>query len=66
MRPSPHILIDNDLDELSRPGCPAHYEVLVMRNIAAFMQAEKITTDEFHHYCKRLNVAIAQRPRSAA
>jgi hypothetical protein len=63
---SPHILLDNDLDELSRTDCPAHYEVLVMRNIAALMQAEKITTDEFHHYCKRLNVAVANRPRSAA
>lgn len=63
---SPHILIDNDLDELSLAGCPAHYEVLVMRNIAALMQAEKITADEFHHYCKRLNVAVANRPRSAA
>ena len=41
---SPHILLDNDLDELARSDCPAHYEVLVMRNIAAFMQAEKITT----------------------
>lgn len=63
---SPHIAIDNDLDELARSDCPAHYEVLVMRNIVAFMQAEKITTDEFHHYCNRLHVAVANRPRSAA
>lgn len=63
---SPHILIDQDLDELSHAGCPPLYEVLVMRNIAAFMQASKITIEEFHHYCKRLNVAIAHRPRSAA
>lgn len=66
MKISPHILIDEDLDALTRPDCPAHYEVLVQRNIAALMQAEKITTDEFHHYCKRLNVAIAHRSRSAA
>lgn len=63
---SPHILIDQDIDELSHASCPPLYEVLVMRNIAALMQAEKITTDEFHHYCKRLNVAVANRPRSAA
>lgn len=63
---SPHILIDQDLDELNHAGCPAHYEVIVMRNITAFMQASKITLEEFHHYCKRLNVAIAHRSRSAA
>lgn len=63
---SPHILIDQDLEELNHPGCPEGYEVLVQRNITAFMQASKITLEEFHHYCKRLNVAIAHRPRSAA
>jgi hypothetical protein len=63
---SPHILIDQDLDELASEDCPPLYEVLVQRNIAAFMQASKITIEEFHHYCKRLNVAIANRPRSAA
>lgn len=63
---SPHIAIDEDLDELTRPGCPEGYEVLVLRHITNCMQAEQITTDEFHHYCKRLNVAVATRQRSAA
>ncbi|MCU1758753.1 hypothetical protein NTD84_03330 [Pseudomonas sp. 14P_8.1_Bac3] len=63
---SPHILIDQDLDELSHAGCPEGYEVLVQRNINAFMQTHRITLEEFDHYCKRLNVAIAHRPRSAA
>jgi hypothetical protein len=63
---SPHIALDEDLDVLPRPDCPAHYEVLVMRNITAFMEASRITVDEFHHYCKRLNSALAQRPGSAA
>ncbi|MCH4880202.1 hypothetical protein EQV97_22865 [Pseudomonas sp. TMW22090] len=61
---SPHILIDQDLDELNHPGCPEGYEVLVMRNITAFLQAQKISIEEFHHYCERLNRAVASRPRS--
>ena len=63
---SPHILIDQDLDELSHAGCPEGYEVLVMRNIAAFLQAQKISIEEFHHYCKRLNDVVARRPRRSA
>lgn len=66
MTVSAHILIDNDLDELSLAGCPPLYEVLVQRNIISFMEASKITLEEFHHYCKRLNAAIAHKPRSAA
>ena len=63
---SPHILIDQDLDELSHAGCPEGYEVLVMRNITAFLQAQKISIEEFHHYCKRLNDVVARRPRRSA
>ncbi|KJH75324.1 hypothetical protein [Pseudomonas sp. ES3-33] len=63
---SPHILIDQDLDELSHAGCPEGYEVLVLRNITAFLQAQKISIEEFHHYCKRLNDVVARRPRRSA
>jgi len=63
---SVHILIDDDLDELAHPGCPDKYEILVLRNITAFYTAKAITEEEFHHYCKRLNAIVANRPRSAA
>ncbi|WP_207285184.1 hypothetical protein [Pseudomonas sp. FW300-N2A2] len=63
---SPHILIDEDLDVLSHTGCPDKYETLVLHNITGFYMAHVITLEEFNHYCKRLNVAIAHRPRSAA
>lgn len=63
---SPHILIDEDLDELNHAGCPEHYEALVLRNITHFYTDSAITLEEFDHYCKRLNVAITHRPRSAA
>jgi len=63
---SPHILIDQDLDELSHPSCPALYETLVLRNITSFYTSGVITLEEFDHYCARLNVAIAHRSRSTA
>lgn len=63
---NPHIAIDDDLDELAHPACPDKYEILVLRNITAFYTSKAITEEEFHHYCKRLNVATANRPRSAA
>lgn len=63
---SPHIAIDNDLDELNHPACPPLYETLVLRNITRLYTDGAISLEEFDHYCKRLNVAIAQRPRSAA
>lgn len=63
---SPHIAIDEDLDELSHPACPDKYEILVLRNITVFYTRSAITEEEFHHYCRRLNVATANRPRSAA
>jgi len=63
---SPHILIDEDLDELNHAGCPDKYEILVMQHIARFFTNGDFTEEEFNHYCKRLNVAIANRPRSAA
>lgn len=66
MKISAHILIDEDLDELSHAGCPEGYEVLVLRHITNCMQAEQITAEEFHHYCKRLNAIVAHKPRSAA
>ncbi|MBP5969428.1 hypothetical protein [Pseudomonas iridis] len=63
---SPHIAIDNDLDELACETCPPLYEVLVLRNITSFLQANKISIEEFHHYCERLNRAVARRPGRAA
>lgn len=63
---SPHILIDQDLSELSNAVCPPLYETLVLRHITNFYTNGFITLEEFDHYCKRLDVAIAHRPRSAA
>lgn len=63
---SAYIAIDDDLDEVSSPDCPALYEVIVLRNITHFMEAEQITIEEFHHYCKRLTDTLARRPRRAA
>lgn len=66
MTVSPHILIDEDLDELNHAGCPDKYETLVLHNITKFYTDGAISLEEFDHYCKRLDVAIANRPRSTA
>lgn len=63
---NPHILIDSYLDELNSASCPPLYETLVLRNITRFYTDGAISLEEFDHYCKRLNVAIAHKPRSAA
>lgn len=63
---SPHILIDNHLDELSMAGCPALYEVIVMKQITHLMERSEITIEEFHHYCRRLTDTLARRPGRAA
>lgn len=66
MTVSPHILIDQDLDELRHASCPEGYELLVQRHITCFFADHAITLAEFDHYCKRLNAIVANRPRSAA
>lgn len=66
MTVSAHILIDQDIDELNHAGCPDRYETLVLHNITKFYTDGALTLEEFDHYCKRLDVAIANRPRSAA
>ena len=55
MNVSAHILIDNDLNELTHPSCPPLYETLVLRNITRFYTDGAITLEEFDHYCERLN-----------
>ena len=63
MKISAHILIDQDLDALNHAGCPLMYETLVLRNITRFYTDSAISLEEFDHYCKRLDAAIAHKPR---
>lgn len=63
---SPHIAIDKDLEELESETCPPLYEVMILRNITQYMESERITVEEFHHYCDRLERAVARRSRRAS
>lgn len=63
---SPHIHLDEDLETIESPTCPALYEVIVMRNITRFMEQDLITQEEFTHYCKRLYAALDRRQGRAA
>lgn len=63
---SPHILLDDHLDELALPDCPPHYEAVVMLQVTKLFTDQAITTEEFHHYCRRLTDTLARRPGRAA
>ncbi len=63
---SPHILIDNHLDELGMAGCPPDYEAVVLLQMTKLYTSEAISLEEFNHYCRRLTDTLARRPGRAA
>lgn len=62
---SPHILIDCELDVLAHPATPSCWSVMIQKQLNEMMSEEKITVEEFHHYCKRLNAVVAGRKEVA-
>ena len=63
---SPHVLIDMALEGIDDALCPPMLEALVQHQITSLYTNEAINLQEFHHYCERLNRAVARRPRRAA
>lgn len=62
---SPHIIIDEELETLAHPATPASWSVMIQKQLNEMMSEEKITVEEFHHYCKRLNAVVAGRKEVA-
>lgn len=62
---SPHILIDQQLEAFSYPGTPPEFEAIIQRQLMEMMKDERITLDEFDHYCGRLNKAASTRKEAA-
>ncbi|WP_095151849.1 hypothetical protein [Pseudomonas sp. Irchel s3b5] len=58
---SPHILIDEALDGLEHPDIPPGNSILVQQIITNLMTDQKITLEEFNHYCRRLLKHCRQR-----
>lgn len=62
---SPHILIDQELDAMSHPGTPLSWSVMLQRQLTEMMADQRITIEEFNHYCGRLNKVVGGRKEAA-
>lgn len=62
---SPHILIDQELDAMEHPGTPLSWSVMLQRQLTEMMADQRITIEEFNHYCARLNRVVDGRKEAA-
>lgn len=62
---SPHILIDQELDAMEHPGTPLSWSVMLQRQLTEMMADQRITIEEFNHYCGRLNKVVDGRKEAA-
>lgn len=62
---SPHILLDQQLEAMGHPETPPSYSAIIYHQIADMMRDERITIEEFHHYCGRLNRIVDGRREAA-
>lgn len=62
---SPHILIDQELDAMSHPGTPLSWSVMLQRQLTEMLADQRITIEEFNHYCGRLNKIVDGRKEVA-
>jgi len=62
---SPHILIDQQLEAMSYPDTPEQYSAIIQRQLNEMMADERITIEEFNHYCGRLNKIVNGRREAA-
>lgn len=65
MTMSVHVLISEELDTLELVTTPISWAAMVQRQINDAMRDERITIEEFNHYCGRLNKIIAGRKEAA-
>lgn len=62
---SPHILIDQELEAMAHPGTPASWYVMIQKHLTEMMADQRITIEEFNHYCGRLNKIVDGRKEVA-
>lgn len=62
---SPYILIDQQLEAFSDASTPADFAAIIQRQLNEMMNDERITIDEFHHYCGRLTKISDARKEAA-
>lgn len=62
---SPHILLDQELEALADPATPISWQVMIQKHLAEMMADQRITIEEFNHYCGRLNKIVDGRKEVA-
>lgn len=65
MSMSPHVLIGEELETLREPATPISWSVMIQKTLTEMMTDERITIEEFNHYCGRLNKIVAGRKESS-
>lgn len=62
---SPHVLIDNELDAMADPATPKSWQAMVLKLLTEMLADQRITIEEFNHYCGRLNKIVCGRKEVA-
>lgn len=62
---SPHVLIDQMLDALMHPATSACFAADIQRQLTEMLEDQRITIEEFNHYCGRLNKIVDWRKEVA-
>lgn len=62
---SPHVLIDNELDAMADPATPKSWQAMVLKLPTEMLADQRITIEEFNHYCGRLNKIVDGRKEVA-
>ncbi|WP_053183604.1 hypothetical protein [Pseudomonas thivervalensis] len=58
---SPHVLIGQELETLEDQETPVSWSVMIQKTINEMMLDNRITIEEFNHYCGRLNKIVDRR-----
>lgn len=62
---SPHVLLDQQLEAMAHPETPEQYSAIIQHQLNEMMADERITIEEFNHYCGRLNKIVDGRKEVA-
>lgn len=50
---------------MAHPGTPLSWSVMLQRQLTEMMADQRITIEEFNHYCARLNRVVDGRKEAA-
>jgi nicotinamide mononucleotide adenylyltransferase len=62
---SAHVLIGEELETLEDPETPVSWSVMIQKTLSEMMLDNRITIEEFNHYCERLNKIVDRRKESS-